>query len=403
MIKAHSLLYAIYICLLVSIICSAFLYFSNLYNQLNLHFRIKEDMYIHNQSLVNFALGNKTIVEEFPKNEKYSIEGVYQTKKYGLLTLLIAKSTVRNDTITSNYFIGSHSTDKTALYLSNFSKPLSFSGFVKLIGNTWLPSTYISPSYIENKRNELLMNGGTSISEIRLPKINPEFSKIFTESSAKKIALNELEKEKDSLYFNSFHNSTKEIDINSVVGNVIFKGNFILKNKDSIYIKKNTVLEDVILMAPKISFEKGFTGNVQVFATKDITLEEEVILNYPSVICLYSDNEYQSKINIKKKCKITGAVVLFGNSFETIDKNRIEIDSDGLIFGDIYCTGKLDLKSNVFGSVYTNRFFLKTTSSSYDNTISNIEINSIKVPNYFISIPLFEAKKTNYGIIKKVL
>ncbi|MFH6996238.1 hypothetical protein ACHRWY_27565, partial [Flavobacterium sp. FlaQc-48] len=92
-----------------------------------------------------------------------------------------------------------------------------------------------------------------------------------------------------------------------------------------------------------------------------------------------------------------------GNSHDLIDKNTIEIDEEGLVFGDLYCTGKLMLKSNVYGSVYTNRFFLKTASSNYENMISDIEINTDKRPAYFISIPLFNTRKTTYGVIKKIL
>ncbi|WP_431244374.1 hypothetical protein ACQ9BO_08685 [Flavobacterium sp. P21] len=163
------------------------------------------------------------------------------------------------------------------------------------------------------------------------------------------------------------------------------------------------MLEDVILIAPKITFEEGFTGTIQAFATKGIELDEKVTLNYPSVVCVYNESTDESKIKIKKGCQIYGAVVLFGNTNELLNKNTIEIDEDGLLTGDLYCSGKLMLKSNVYGSVYTNRFFLKTEVSSYENMISNIEINSAKRPEYFISIPLFDTQKTTYGIIKKVL
>lgn len=403
MIKAHSLLYAIYICLIISIICGALLYFSNLYNQLNLHYNLQEEMYIHNQSIVNFALGNKTLVNEIPVDEESGLEGSYETQKYGLLNLLIAKSILRNDTIKSAHFVGDYSSDKTAVHLANFSKPLSYSGVVKLIGNNSLPSTYIETSYIENKHNELTVKGNTSISEIRLPEINEEFEKIFKGIEAEKLSLSQIEKLKDSLYYNSFLSKTKEIYVNSIIGNTIFKGNFILKNKDSIRVKKNAILEDVILLAPKITFEEGFIGTAQVFATKNITLDKTVILNYPSIVCIYNKTSEESLIKIKSGSKITGAVVTFGNTLENIDKNSIQIDSNSEIFGHIYCSGKLDLKSNVYGSVYTNRFFLQTASSIYMNTISDIEINPTKLPNYFISIPLFDAKKTSYGILKKVL
>jgi hypothetical protein len=403
MVKAHSLLYAIYVCLIVAIICGALLYFSNLYNQLNLYYNLQEELYIQNQSVLNFALGNKMAPAEIEKDENSGIEGSYETKPYGLLSLVLAQSYISNDTVSSVHFAGARNLDKNAVYLTNFSKSLFYSGSVKLIGNNQLPSTFIETSYINNDLNKLTAEGKITISETQLPEVNPEFKKIFQGLKSEKTKLSDIEKPNDSLYYNSFFNATKEIEVQSNLGNIIFKGNFILRSGDSIRVKKNTVLEDVILIAPKITFEAGFKGTVQAFATKEIELEKNVTLNYPSVICVYNESKTESKIKIKKECQITGAVVLFGNTNNLIDKNTIEIDEDGLLFGDLYCSGKLMLKSNVYGSVYTNRFFLKTAASSYDNMISNIEINTEKRPDYFISIPLFNTQKTTYGVIKKVL
>jgi hypothetical protein len=403
MLKAHSLLYAIYICLIVSIICGALLYFANLYTQLNLHYNLREELFIHNQSVVNFALGNKTEADEIPPDETSGIEGAYTTKQYGLLTLLLAKSWVKNDTVVSAHFVGYFATDKTAIHLASLSKSLSYTGTVKLFGDNQLPSTFIETAYINNKPNHLINEGMNTISEIRLPEINPNFKKIFEGIQAEKIGLSEVDKPRDSLYYNSFFNETKEIQVNSIISNVIFKGNFILRSKDSIRVRKNTVLEDVILIAPKITFEEGFKGTVQAFATKGIELEQKVTLNYPSVVCVYNESVEESKIKIKKESKITGAIVLFGNPLEMIDKNSIEIEEEGLVFGDIYCSGKLFLKSKVYGSVYTNRFFYKTQASNYENIIADIEINATKRPRYFIAIPLFNTKKPEYGILKKVL
>lgn len=403
MVKAHSLLYAIYICLIVSIICGALLYFSNLYNQLNLYYNIQEELYIQNQSVLNFALGNKVQPAEIEKDEKTGIEGNFETKPYGLLTLILAKSYISNDTVSSAHFAGTRNLDKNAIYLTNLSKSLSYSGKVKLLGDNQLPSTFMETSYINNSLNELKVEGKNNVSEPQLPEINLDFKKIFLGIKSERIKLADIEKTKDSLYYNSFLNSTKEITVNQNLSNIIFKGNFILRSDDSIRVKKNTVLEDVILIAPKITFEEGFKGTIQAFATKGIELEEKVTLNYPSVICVYNEGTEESKIKIKKECTITGAVVLFGNKIDVIDKHSIEIDESGLLFGDLYCTGKLMIKSNVYGSVYTNRFFLKTGSTSYDNLISDIEINTTKRPDYFISIPLFNTKTTSYGVIKKVL
>lgn len=403
MIKAHSLLYAIYICLIVSIICGALLYFANLYNQLNSYYNLQEELYIQNQSVVNFALGNKLHEQEIQKDELSGIEGRYKTKPYGLLSLLLSESSIGNDTVTAAHFVGSFNIDKTAIYLTNISKPLSYSGAVKLIGDTRLPSTFIETAYINNSTNKLTNTGKTTVSEISLPELNENFKQVFENAEGRNLTFRDIEKQKDSLYFNSFFNATKEIQVGTSLSNMIIKGNFILRSKDSIRVQKNMVLEDVILIAPKITFESGFTGTLQAFATKGIELGEKVILNYPSVVCVYNKTADETNIKIKKESIISGAIVLFGTTEETLDQNSIEIAEDGLIRGDIYCTGRLFLRSNVYGSVYTNRFFIKTPGSVHDNTISNVEINTEKRPDYFISIPLFDNKKTAYGILKKVL
>ena len=288
--------------------------------------------------------------------------------------------------------------------MANLTKSLRYSGTVRLNGDNKLPSTFIETSYLTNKASQLTVTGKNTVSEIKLPEINENFKKIFEGIKTEKVALSQFEKTKDSLYFNSFLKETKEILLsNTLLANVIFKGNFVLRSNDSIVIRKNTVLEDVILIAPKITFEEGFKGTVQAFATKRIELQEKVNLQYPSVVCVYNDTEGESKLKIKKECKIEGAIVLFGSSILTINKNIMELDEKSFVLGDIYCTGKLDLKSNVRGSVYTNYFFYKNGSSVNDNMIVDIEIDPLKRPEYFMAIPLFEAKKNNYGVIKKVL
>jgi len=404
MVKAHSLLYAVYICLIVSIICGALLYFSGLYNQLNLYYNLQEELYIHNQSVVNYALGNKLVGEELPVDEESGVEGSYEAKPYGLLHVLLAKTMLRNDTVTSAHIIGSYSKDKTAIHLANLSKSLRYSGTVRLNGDNQLPSTFIETSYLTNKASKLTVTGQNTVSEIKLPGINASFKKIFEGIKTEKVALSDFEKEKGMPYFNSFLKETKEIEVGvNTLSGLNVKGNFVLRAKDSIVVSKNTVLEDVILIAPKITFEEGFKGTVQAFATKGIELQEKVTLKYPSVVCVYNDTNEESKLRIKKECTIEGAIVLFGSSILTVNKNLMVVDEKSRIMGDIYCTGKLDLKSDVQGSVYTNYFFHKNGSSVNDNMIVDIEIDPQKRPDFFMAIPLFEAKKNKYGIIKKVL
>ena len=404
MVKAHSLLYAIYICLIVAVICSAVLYFASLFSQLNLHYNLKEEMYLHNQSLVNYALGNVSQKEEMPVDPNSGIAGTYQIKKYGLLALLRADSHLRGDTISSIGFAGSHAPEGLAIYMANLSKPLYYSGAVVLSGKKMLPALYIEAAHINSEANKLTNIGETALSQRMLPALNPDFHGIFKSMPSATTALHEVGRQNDSLYFNSFLSDTKEIMLSgSSLSNISIKGNFVIRSRDSIRVSKSATLEDVILIAPKITFEQGFTGSLQAFSTNGLDVHQEVTLNYPSVVCVYNETAGETKIRIAKNCRISGAVVLFGAPENTFETKMIDIEPGGLIVGDIYCHGKLLLKSNLYGTVYTQRFYFKNASASYENTVANVEINSSKRPGYFIGIPLFETNSNSYGILKKLL
>lgn len=404
MLKAHSLLYSVYVCLIVAILCGALLYFATLYNQLNLFYNSNESLYIQNQSAVNFALGTGLKEESVFINDTSNVKSDINIKPFGLLNLLTVSSYIKADTVTSTHFAGNYSADKTCIYLSSFSKSLSYAGKVKLNGNKYMPSFNIDAFYVNNFLNELSSSGALEMSESSLPKINSNFKKIVETPLRNLSNLNSVERKIDSVYFNSFQNETIEIQINnSILENIVLKGNFIIYSKDSIQIKSSAILEDVIIKSPKITFKEGFKGNVQAFSTRKIKVEKDVNLNYPSVLCLYNSSKEESLIKVDEESKIYGAIVQFGNSVKVIDENSIQLCKNTLVVGDVYCQGKLMVEGKVYGSVYTNRFFHKTEAATYENCIINAVIDVNKRPSYFVSIPLFENQKPNYGIYKKVL
>lgn len=403
MIKANSLLYAIYICLIISIFCGAILYFSTLYNQLNIFYNTHEELFVHNYSSVNYAIQGKLSSDRIPDFEESNIKGEYISKQYGAVKLTIVKSYIEDDTISSAHLAGSFKQDGVAIYLSNFSKPLSYSGKLKIVGDNILPGIEISGKNIDGESNDIQLIGNNYVSESGLPKLDEKFKKIFERYSYESKTFSEMYNENDSIIFNSFFDETVEINLSkTVVANIVCKGNIIIRSKDSLRIKKSAKLQDVILIAPKITFEEGFSGSVQAYATTVIEAEKAVALQYPSILCLYNESSTESMIKIGQNCKISGAVIMFGNALNNVDKNSIEIEKGGVLHADIYCTGKLMVKSDVNGTIYTNRFFYKTISSNYDNLISGIEINLKKRPAYFVPIALFNEKLENHGIIKRV-
>ena len=378
------------------------MYLSNLYVSLNLHYNIQEELYIQNQSAVNFALGNNVLEKEIPIEENSNIGSNYKVKTHGLFSVLVCNTFREADTVTSTYFTGSFSRNNTAMYLANFGQNISYSGNVSIVGDCLLPRVYIETSYIKNEISSIKIDGKKSLSKTALPQVSEKLTSVVKELMFSENSTYIRGDIRDTLSYNSFVKPTVEVKVNSVLGGKTIKGNFVLRNKDSIFVRKNAVLEDVILVAPKVIFEEGFEGNVQVIADEKIEVGPKVKLGYPSVLCLYSGNANQNSIEIKKEATLLGSIVLFGNPMEKIASNSISLEKGSFVLGDIYCTGKLDLQGTVYGSVYTNRIFYKTESAVYDNLMGDLKIDVSKRPEYFIGVPLFDDEKVRYGIIKKV-
>ena len=65
------------------------------------------------------------------------------------------------------------------------------------------------------------------------------------------------------------------------------------------------------------------------------------------------------------------------------------IEEEAEVDGLVYNKGKTQLRGTVNGSLYTSKFFLKTTSSSYENHILDGKVLN-QLPNDFVCVDLFE-------------
>lgn len=404
MVRAHSMLYAIYICLIVAVICGALLYISTLYTQLNLYYNLGEDLYLQNQSYVNFALGTEQQAEEGGEDSDTGVSYLFANKNYGILNLLQVQTWTRADTVSSLHLTGSFSNDKTCLFVAHLGNPFYYSGTVKLVGEKKFQTDRVQEKYLKNEKNSFNAPGSIKLSTPDLPELNPAISRFYEDDIAKKVRLKDLERNGSSIYFNSFAAETICILLpGSTLENVVIKGNFVIQAKDSVVIKSNAVLQDVIVKAPKIIVESTFRGSAQLFATEVIDIGEDVELGYPSLLCVRSKESGKANIEVNEKARISGAVVLYDDS-RPQSENTLVLSKESLVRGEVYCTGKLMVEGKVYGSVYTNKIFHKTAVSVVDNCLVNAEIDVTERPSYFVSLPILKTnKKKNNAIFKKVL
>lgn len=366
-----------------------------------------EDLINRNSSSFNYLINN---VENIHYNKTEEIDvfddnifSYLEKKNWGFYDVIISKTIFKNDTVYKTAMVGkvSAKTDNLALYVTDYDKPLKLSGNTKIIGHIKIPNGRTEQAYINgNKGNKIKLKGGASKSKDKLPKIDKDIRIDF--SNYEPILFNTLDKE--TVIINGFEKSTKLIDLNEItrLRNVVLKGNIVLTSNSDLQIDKTAKLNDVLVIAPKVKILSGFKGNMQIIAKKTVDVGEDVLLKYPSSIYVKNNTDSVSVV-MHKNSKILGGIVIDGDMYSGALKRILEIKEKAVVVGNIYCYGKTEFEGRLIGSIYTDKFNLKTASSNYENVILNGSINRDSLPENFIELPLFEntIDKKIYAIIKQ--
>jgi hypothetical protein len=234
--------------------------------------------------------------------------------------------------------------------------------------------------------NDKLLYGEQKKSEKYLPKIKSLYQNLslenFIKDSKKIDGIT-----KDTVFeFDQETSLYTSIEPIYLVNNI--KGNIIIHSFDSIFISSECKLENVILISPKVRFEKGFSGSVQVIAHEQIICEEDVRLTYPSTLVLNETKMNLDKANsgivLKENVQVRGGILLLSQSSNFRKPIRLNIDSKSLVAGLIYNQGETEIKGKVIGHLYTASFNLKAGGGEYSNHLLDVLISSDKLPKGFI-------------------
>lgn len=392
-IKSSAMFYALFLLSVVSIIIGGLFQLSSLNQQLEFKLELESILANNSKSGLVYA---KAYFQELPLNQNTTIRlfnkgidsVVISKRNWGAYQIISSKAIHQSKQITKIGLVGSQSqTVPPNLYLADQGRPLSLCGKTKLEGQFELPKSGVKRAYIagQNYQGNKLLYGSKTDSEKQLPEINDELilNLVTVPKSEWNSGVEEMVVPFDSVAVHLF--STQPIYINSQS----FKGQIIIESEDSIIVSANAVLQDIILKSPKISIEENFKGNVQCIASETIMIQNNVILEYPSVLGVIEtqNNTISSSINISSHVQIVGSVFLLSETPNFRIPIQLSIKENSIINGFVYCDGQTELKGEIKGSLYTKSFYLKTASSAYQNHLLNATISN-NLPVDFIPIPL---------------
>ena len=246
------------------------------------------------------------------------------------------------------------------LYLADHGRPLSLTGKTILHGDV-----YVSTAGMVYERKQL--EGSIKLSGPNLPPVDSSFIQYLPASQTVTTIPDSLTQ--------SFFSPTHIIYQNKLVAlnNVTLKGRIVVRSDSAIIVNSKCVLDNVILIAPRIEFRKGFAGSVQAFAFDEIIVDDECVFSYLSCLA-------QNKIQLGRNCRLSGML---------LGRDEVSISEGTVINGIVYTKGHTTLQGKVNGIVLTDFFRYRSTTTEYQNYLTDAALDRSKLSEWFVAPPLF--------------
>lgn len=416
-LKAGALQLTMFIAVVIALLLASFVILVHTHKRFNVQTDFVLETINNANRGINYALHNSTLLNTVItvnlKDEDYKTLKV-QHDFWGLFEKVTSTSTIKTNTVTKTALIGAKQpkTNKTALYLKDNNKPLVLVGNTKIQGTAYLPKRGVKPGNISGHSyyGEQLIYGQEKLS-VSFPKLLSETLQ-HIKTNIKDIELKQdsqfIDLDKNRVYRNSFLKPLQIIYSNNIINlsEVTLTGHIKIESKTKIVVDATSVLKDVVLMAPEIEIKNNVNGTFQAFATESITVGKNCNLKYPSALVL-NENESSTKneteqglypiLSIAKGTTLIGVVVFLGNSKPNNYKPQIVIEENATIIGEVYCEQNLELKGEIFGTVFTNNFVAQQSGSIYQNHIYNAKILIDELPQEYVGLPIENSKK---GVLK---
>ncbi len=380
---ASALAYAITFLLLVGLVCTGVLFIASVNKRLEVNFAMEEHLVFDNLYAINYGaqLQNNTQIIIPHVNGDSSIVTV---KPWGSFRVVVANTFHRSKSLIKTALIGNSSLFSYAtIFLPDQRQTLKVCGSTKISGNVFTSDRGLERGYIAGKNytGDKLVYGNLKMSEKYLPELSEDVKNLSLESfrsSAEKIDFPLV----DTVF--SFQNATSIIsEIETIVLSNKMGGNVIIHSFESITVTATAQIENVILIAPMVVFEEGFTGSLQVIAHEQVILGKNVHLRYPSTITLNeltpNSNRDARGVFIEEGSSVIGGILMVSQKPDFRNPLLLEMNNS-LIGGLIYNVGETMVKGKIHGYVYTNSFTLKAGGGEYKNHLLDAEISSTELP-----------------------
>lgn len=402
--------FAILVATIIAILLGSFLTLSQTHIFFNTQSRILGNVIDSANAGIEYSLKKEHIISDSISRENdIYITRIKKTSWGGYLKIKSTAS-AKTKSFTKTALTGSKVSDPAlGIFLSESKLPLVLVGNTIIEGDAYVSDLGIKPGIISGHyyNGKELVKGNISSGKGTLPELDTVWVNDIRRLQ-EYIPFNSDEViQREAINKNSFFESTNFVyDENKITLNETYIGNIIIKSETEVVISSNAKLTDVVVIAPKITIEKGFAGSASFIAEERITLAENVKLDYPSSLIVVNIqdvenipvNKGEEPIFIADNSTIVGTVIYLDEREEKTANRmnsftHIAIAPMGTVNGYVYCQGNVELMGTVKGTIYADRFLAREFGSVYINHIYNGKVLGRDLDPAFGGLPFKESDK----------
>ncbi|MBT1705381.1 hypothetical protein [Chryseosolibacter indicus] len=375
---------------IISVICAAMILLVYLSNLHFLKQKLENDLSDNALSGIAYGMASR---DQLNFNEVYSFdlfgEGIDSVdiirKPWGMFEVLTAVAKRGSNEELKAAIITAQPDDvgRSALYIPENNSPIYLVGETTLVGTAYLPERKFSMGYIDGQgyNKKSFIEGDVKGSESVMPSLDTILiaqTKAFFKEAPDGYRVNRIDFLPVGQHL-SFHGlpsnyyySQQSIDLSDSIS-----GNIIIQSGIRVRVTSKASLDNVIIIAPDIDIDNGFTGSVQCIAQRKIVIGSGAKLKYPSALLLAGE-ENDSSIVIKKDAVVEGVVVISGYDKSIGSRGILSIQKGAILHGMAYVNGRADIQGAIWGHLAARSVMAKIASAEYASHLFNAEINSVK-------------------------
>lgn len=398
-LHASALFIVIVIALVIGILCSSLMLIGYHYKSYVYDSTLLKRLESNAVSGINFMMAEKDQIG-YSKDSVIDLFGegrdsvLLKKLHWGLYEVGIVKSFTSGHALNKVFLYGfdPDTLTRSAIFLVDFSRPLSVSGATIINGDCFLPEAEIKRAYIEGKSFEGtdLVAGNIKRSGKSLPVLDTimteNFLKFLKGTPPDKEDFELKEDPEEDTIRHSFFQKTLLLKYTGFLrlSSKVLSGNIIICSDTVVVVDSTAKLDNVLIFARGVRIENGFKGSIQVFAKDSITTGEYCEFVYPSSFGLFKIDfqTMQPFILVGKGTKITG--ILFSHQkVSDLQQTLITMEKETYLTGQVYADGYLDAKGTIYGNATCNKFLLKTASTIYENHLLDATIDLSRLSKHY--------------------